>query len=66
MCLCVSFLICRESLPCEVADRLRDVRKMMIDWIETAFAIGQVDGSVIGVRDPKREAPAILALLDGA
>lgn len=66
LCLCVSFSTSRESLPEEVLLQISTFRKMMISWLQTAFALGHKDGSITGVTDPAFEASAALPLLEGA
>jgi TetR/AcrR family transcriptional repressor of nem operon len=66
LCLCVVFSTSRESLPAEVITEISRFRLMRISWIEAVFRLGQNDGSIGAVSDPKREAAAALALLEGA
>lgn len=66
LCLCVSFSISRESLPAEVIQQISRFRAMMIGWLETTFAAGKADGTIMGINDPKTEAAAALPLLEGA
>ena len=66
LCLCVSLIISRESLSNEVTDKIREFRRMLTRWIENVFALGKTDHSITGVEDPKAEARAALALLEGA
>ena len=66
LCLCVSLIISRESLSKEATDKIRAFRRMMTRWIEEVFTLGKADLSIVGVGDPKAEARATLALLEGA
>lgn len=66
LCLCVSFSISRESLPSEVINEIKRFRQMMLQWITTAYDLGNSDGSISMVRDPAQEAAATLPLLEGA
>lgn len=66
VCLCVAFSINRESLSPDVVAQIGTFRTMMRTWISAAFKLGQADGTVTGSADPKADAAAILALLEGA
>lgn len=66
LCLCVSFSISRESLPPEVTQQISRFRSMMIDWLNVTFEVGQTDGTITGIADPRPEAAAALPLLEGA
>jgi len=66
LCLCVSFSASRESLSPEVIKQINFFRTMMIDWLKTAFEMGNIDGSISSVQDPAKEAAAVLSLLEGA
>ncbi|WP_298975392.1 TetR/AcrR family transcriptional regulator [uncultured Roseobacter sp.] len=66
LCLCVSFSTSRESLPPEVIDQIRRFRLMMINWLETVFETGRMDGTIGDVVTPTAEASAALPLLEGA
>lgn len=66
LCLCVSFSTSRESLPVEVIYQISRFRTMMIDWLESAFSVGQSDSTIRDVHDPALEAAAALPLLEGA
>lgn len=66
LCLCISLIGGRESLTGDVMHKLRTFRAMMTGWIETVFALGTKDGSITGITDPRPEARATLALLEGA
>ena len=66
LCLCVSFTASLESLPPEVSQLVRRFRVMIIKWLEDAFRLGQSDGTIAHVQDPKQEAAAALSLFEGA
>lgn len=66
LCLCVAFSTGRDSLPVDVIHQMRGFRGMMIAWLEQAFQTARADGSITHVLDPKTEAAATLALLEGA
>ena len=66
VCLCVAFSTCRESLSEVVVTRVSAVRAMILQWIIGTFELGQRDGTVSAILDPAYEAPATLAMLEGA
>lgn len=66
LCLCVAFSTSRDSLPPDVIHHMHRFRAMMTGWLAQVFEAGQGDGSIADVRDPKAEAAATLALLEGA
>lgn len=66
LCLCVAFSVGRSSLSDEVILEIGRFRAMMIDWIETVYALGRADGTIGHVSDPAMEAAATLPLLEGA
>jgi len=66
VCLCVAFSISREHLSADVIDRVAGFRRMMRTWIAATYALGQSDGTIASVTDPEAEAPATLAVLEGA
>ena len=66
LCLCVAFSVSRDGLSDETITHMAAFRRMMLDWLETVFAKGQADETISDVTDPKREAAATLALLEGA
>ncbi|WP_373635490.1 TetR/AcrR family transcriptional regulator [Yoonia sp. SS1-5] len=66
LCLCVSLTISRESLSAEVTGKINIFRTQVIQWIEAVFILGSQDGSIANLGDPAQEAPATLALLEGA
>jgi TetR/AcrR family transcriptional repressor of nem operon len=39
---------------------------MILQWITATFELGQRDGSISAILDPAYEAPATLAMLEGA
>ena len=66
VCLCVAFSTCRDSLSEVVIARVSAVRAMVLQWITATFELGQRDGSISAILDPADEAPATLAMLEGA
>lgn len=66
VCLCVSFSVSRASLPAEVMAGVDAFRDMLINWIVSVFDLARADRSITNVNDPKKEASATLALLEGA
>ncbi len=66
LCLCVSFVAARESLPAEVTQEIHAFHQTVLAWLGGTFALGQTDGSISWVADPNQEAAAMLPLLEGA
>ncbi len=66
LCLCVSLTTSHQSLSDEVNKKILAFRLMMIDWIESVFALGAKDKTISAVGHPDLEARATLALLEGA
>lgn len=66
LCLCVSFSSSRESLPPEAIAEISRFRKMIISWLAQTFALGQLDQTIAGQNAPHQDAPATMALLEGA
>ncbi|MBM7067385.1 TetR/AcrR family transcriptional regulator [Actibacterium sp. 188UL27-1] len=65
LCLCVSFSASRDSLNQDVIAQLRRFRGMVLAWMEATFALGQTDGTIQAVEEPRLEASAMLATLEG-
>jgi len=66
ICLSIALGIEHESLEAEILDDLNAFHVMNVDWLEETFKLGQYDGSIANVGDPRAEALACLALIDGA
>ena len=66
LCLCVALSGSPDSLSSEVTEATNTFRSAIIVWLETVFAQASTDGSLSDTADPESEAPALLALLEGA
>ena len=66
LCLCVAFAVGREHLSGEVKAILERFHQQTLNWLENAFERARQDKSMHGISDPKAEAAACLALLEGA
>jgi len=66
VCLCVAFSSSRESLSETVISRLGMFRSMVLQWITAVFELGQTDNTILALHQPKQEAHATLAMLEGA
>ncbi len=66
LCLCVAFSAGRDMLDPEALVLLSQFHNDSLEWLSAAFARAQKDGSMQGITDPKTEAAACLALLEGA
>ena len=65
MCLCVAFSASRDSLSCAALTEICAFRTDLRQWLRDVFQAGQHDNSIAGVSDPRSEAAATLALLEG-
>ena len=67
LCLCVSFSAARDSFDDETLTRLDQFHDGSLEWLTRVFEKAAMDGSIAGpLSDPKSEAHAILALVEGA
>ncbi|MEM9841047.1 MAG: TetR/AcrR family transcriptional regulator [Pseudomonadota bacterium] len=66
LCLCVALSAGRDSLSEPVLAQLTRFHEDCAAWLRQVFTAAQEDGSVIGLADPKNEADALLALVEGA
>ena len=66
LCLCVSLSTTPDSLDTETTLATTTFRQAIIAWLEPVFEQGLTDGSLRAPADPKDEAPALLAQLEGA
>jgi TetR/AcrR family transcriptional regulator, transcriptional repressor for nem operon len=65
ICLCVAFSAGRDSLAEPVLSQLNGFNQDSIAWLTGVFQLGMSDGSIRDVKDPKAEAAACLALVEG-
>jgi len=66
LCLCVAFSVSRDSLSKEALQELDDFHSMSHEWLMNTFQLAKKDNSVSNVGDPKDEAAALLAMVEGA
>lgn len=66
ICLCIAFSTAQENLSDAVNAQLSLFRQDNIKWLSNIFKKSQIDGSIIGVQDPKAEAYACHAMVQGA
>ena len=66
LCLCVAFCTGRDGLSAAVLTELDAFHTGVTAWLADAFAQGLHDRSIAGVTDPASEAPACLAVVEGA
>lgn len=66
ICLAIALNIDQQSLQAEIVDDLAVFHQTNIEWLTSIFELGLRDGSIAGIGDPKEEASACLALVDGA
>ena len=66
VCLCVAFSAMRDAIPPATQTLVEAFRTQSVAWLEALFRRAQEDGSVLGVTDPKAEAAACFALMEGA
>ena len=66
VCLCVSFSAHVDPLPQAVLADIRAFREGVIAWIAEVLELGQADGTLRSGGVAERDAPAVLALLEGA
>jgi len=66
VCLCVAFSAGRDSLTPEVLAEVRLFEEAGIAWLTEAFRRGAEDGSIADVDDPRSEAMAAMACVEGA
>lgn len=66
LCLCVVLSAGRDSLTDPVLNRLSQFHHDSIAWLHGAYSMAAKDGSVSNLADPKAEAHAALALMEGA
>ena len=66
LCPCVAFSAGRDSLSAPVLDELNGFHDRSIDWLEGVFAQAKKDRSIKLAAEPRSEAVAALALVEGA
>ena len=67
LCLCVTFSAARDSFGPETLAQLNAFHDMSLAWLARTFELGAADGTIQGpLIDPREEAQASLALVEGA
>lgn len=66
LCLCLSFSGSRDALSEDVQKVIAEFRAAAAGWIADVFALANTDGTINAPADPRREAAATLATLEGA
>ena len=66
LCLCVALSVTQTALPQDTMAELSTFHRDVSAWLETVFRQGQADGSIQHGTDPKAEAHAALAQMEGA
>jgi len=66
VCLCVAFSTGRDSLSDAVLGELAAFHEESLTWLSEVFEDAEVDHSISKLTDPKDEAAACLALVEGA
>ncbi|WP_299620079.1 TetR/AcrR family transcriptional regulator [uncultured Tateyamaria sp.] len=66
LCLCVALSVTQQALPAETRNLLAQFHRDVAAWLETVFRLAQSDGTVRAVTDPRAEAQAALAQVEGA
>ncbi|WP_420396628.1 TetR/AcrR family transcriptional regulator [Nioella sp.] len=66
LCLCVAFSASTDSLPATTLARVETFRHDVTDWLAGQFQRAREDGSIREVTDPRKEAAALFALVEGA
>lgn len=66
LCLCVALAMGRDGLNADVQNEIRIFREATLDWLRSVFGTAMRDGSIERITDPDHEAPAALALVEGA
>ncbi|WP_299770989.1 TetR/AcrR family transcriptional regulator [uncultured Tateyamaria sp.] len=66
LCLCVALSVTQTALPKASLAELAAFHGDVIAWLETVFRLGQADGTLRHVSDPRAEAHAAMAQVEGA
>lgn len=66
VCLCVSLSVTQTALPVDSTTKLAAFHQDVTAWLEAVFRLGQADGSIRQITDPRAEAQAALAQVEGA
>lgn len=66
VCLCVAMSVERDQLSAAAQADLTGFHEDILGWLEGVFAEGRSQSQIRGVTDPRAEAIAALALVEGA
>ena len=66
LCLCIALVSDHDNLSETVRKRLDAFQAVSLTWLEAAFARAVCDGTVNFLHEPKAEAAAAFALVEGA
>ena len=66
LCLCVALSVTQGALPDATKTELARFHADVAQWLEVVFRLAVSDGSIRAVTDPKAEAQAALAQVEGA
>lgn len=66
LCLCVALSVTQTALPDDTKAELAAFHQDVAAWLETVFRLGQADGSIRGITNPRAEAEAAMAHVEGA
>ncbi|MEX0370283.1 MAG: TetR/AcrR family transcriptional regulator [Tateyamaria sp.] len=66
LCLCVALSVTQSALPDTARSALSGFHRDVTGWLETVFRLAMSDGSIQAVTEPKDEAQAALAQVEGA
>lgn len=66
LCLCVALSVTQQALPEATKAVLSEFHRDVAAWLEAVFRLGQSDGTLQSVADPRAEAQAALAQVEGA
>ncbi|WP_299047266.1 TetR/AcrR family transcriptional regulator [uncultured Tateyamaria sp.] len=66
LCLCVALSVTQRALPDAARAELAAFHRDVTAWLEPVFRLAQADGSLRHVTDPRAEASAAMAQVEGA
>ncbi|WP_299685174.1 TetR/AcrR family transcriptional regulator [uncultured Tateyamaria sp.] len=66
LCLCVALSATQTALPDTTRDTLDQFHHTVTAWLEAVFRLALTDGTIAAVSDPRAEAAAALAQVEGA
>jgi len=66
LCLCVALSVTQQALPDETKAMLDQFHRDVAAWLEAVFRLAEADGTISNVVNPRAEAQAALAQVEGA